>query len=89
MLAIKKPVCIIKIIEAIEKAIKVITNKSFSAFDIQSDFSFSIIDKISVMSIFFFYLFKVVILSEFCEKVSRLFLTGCIFLGKYKCEQFH
>ena len=48
MLFIKKPVCIIEIIYAITKAIKVIRNqKKISDFAIQSNFCFAIIDKIS------------------------------------------
>ena len=41
---------------AASQAIKVVRNQSFSNFTIRSDFSFAMIDKINVMSIFFFFL---------------------------------
>ena len=59
--------------KAITKAIKVIRNqKSFSDVAIRSEFSFAILDKISVKLIFFFFeWFKVVKLPELCEKVNQ------------------
>ena len=78
MLFIKKPVCIIEIIYAITKAIKVIRNqKKFSDFAIQSNFCFAIIDKISETSIFFIGLK----LLNFQNCMKRL--MGCFLVGEY------
>ena len=78
----KKPIRIIKAMQAITKAIKVLRNqKRFLDFAIRSDFSFSIIDKISVTSIFFCDWFKVAKLLELCEKVNGLFFTRRISSG--------
>ena len=83
MLAIKKPVYITEITQAITKAIKVVRNpKRFSDFAVQSDFSFAIIDKISVIPNSFFDCFKVPKFSQLCEKINGLFLARRTSSGK-------